>query len=202
MYDHETGTLWGQVIGIGIDGELTGTALTTYPATQTTWQSWLRMHPDTKVLKKPLIKSSSYAGYNADAHRLGIHGRQLIRSKLPAKEHVVGFRLNGKGYAIPLTSLKANRFVQFDADATPLIIYLDEAGEGIWLWRRDYDGKTHQFSRKWGNPKIAKSDDGRLFDLVSGSEDGGDVELAHVLTTRAFWFGWHNFYPESEVIEP
>lgn len=202
MYDHETGTLWGQVIGMGIDGELTGTELTTYPATQTTWQSWVSMHPDTKVLKKPIITNTSYAGYNTDARRLGIHGRQLIRSKLPAKEHVVGFRLNGKSYVIPLSSLKVNRFVQFEADANPLIIYLDDAGEGIWVWRRDYDGKTHNFSRKWGKAKLAKSDDGRLFDLVSGTEDGGDEELTHVFTTRAFWFGWHNFYPESEVIKP
>lgn len=202
MYDHETGTLWGQVIGMAIDGALKGTELVTYAVTQTTWRAWLSLHPDTKVLKKPMISSSSYVRYNADSRRLGIHGRQLVRSKLPGKEHVVGFRLNGKGYAIPLSSLKANRFAQFDADATPLIIYLDEAGEGIWIWRRDYDGKTHKFSRKWGNPMMAKSDDGRLFDLVLGSEDGGDAQLSHVIATRAFWFGWHNFYPESEIINP
>ena len=37
MYDRETGTLWSQVIGQGVDGELKGVELTTIPALQTTW---------------------------------------------------------------------------------------------------------------------------------------------------------------------
>ena len=39
MYDHETGSIWSQVLGCAIRGELTGSELSLLPAAIESWQS-------------------------------------------------------------------------------------------------------------------------------------------------------------------
>ena len=52
MMDRETGTLWSQVTGEAIHGELKNTRLDSMPVAYTTWAAWKAKHPDTKVLIK------------------------------------------------------------------------------------------------------------------------------------------------------
>jgi hypothetical protein len=52
MYDHQSNTLWSQFLRKGVRGELAGTELEVIPVTQTTWESWRDLHPDTLVLDK------------------------------------------------------------------------------------------------------------------------------------------------------
>ncbi len=175
MYDHETGSLWGQVIGKAIDGPLAGAELDLYPATQTTWSAWRSAHPNVLALEKPVIAGTVYEKYNADAVRLGIHGRQMNRSALPPKSKVIGFLLDGKAYAIPLDLLEKGGEQNINTpDGDSLQIITDSAGLGVSLWRGQMDNAT------------------------KGSSEGRE----RVVTILVFWFGWYNFYPETVILRP
>jgi len=50
MRDSKTGTLWSQLLGDCIEGELKGESLAALPCDMVTWQAWRREHPDTTVL--------------------------------------------------------------------------------------------------------------------------------------------------------
>ena len=202
MFDHETNSTWGQITGKAISGPLLDTQLETYPAIHTTWKSWLATYPDTRVLKKPVLYGSSYAYYEASPRRLGIHGRRLARSLLPAKSKVIGFHLADNPYAVPLDDLIAGTLTQFSAANTPLLIFTDDAGEGVSVWRREYEQDVLDFTLLDQDQSRAHTGNGRSFDLVTGEEANGGQPLTRIQTTKAYWFGWHNFYPDTEVVTP
>ena len=52
MYDRKTDTLWGQINGKAIIGELTGMRLKQVPIDTVTWGDWKKLNPDTKVLSR------------------------------------------------------------------------------------------------------------------------------------------------------
>ena len=63
MYDRQTKSLWGQIIGEAVDGPLAGTKLEFIPAIHTTWSNWKEMHPDTTALAKGY--SGSFSNYRS-----------------------------------------------------------------------------------------------------------------------------------------
>ena len=202
MYDHQTNSLWGHVIGKAIHGDLKGQTLETYPARQTTWKAWKRAHPDTKVLKKPSLWRSSYERYNADSRRIGIHGRRIKQSQLPPKSRVAGFELDGQRYAFPLSALKADQTTVSVVDENPLLIYVDETGQGITLWRLKDRATLQHLAFSDDNPHTVMDANGASYNLLDENMTlaGGALERMQVVI--AFWFGWHNFYPETIVLTP
>jgi len=62
FYDRQTNSLWSQLGGQCVAGELAGTSLALLPATQTTWSLWKEQHPGTLVL-------SFHTGYQRDYSR-------------------------------------------------------------------------------------------------------------------------------------
>ena len=202
MYDHQTNSLWGHVIGKAIAGTLEGRSLETYPATQTTWKAWKRAHPDTKVLKKPRLRRSSYAGYDANPARIGIHGRRIKKSQLPPKSKIAGFELDGQMFAFPLSSLKPGQTLVPLVDEVPLLIYVDEAGQGVSLWRVRDRKTLASYSLDTEMPTRVVGRDGSVYSLLSQSRSLAGGDLVRMQVVIAYWFGWHNFHPLTEVLKP
>ncbi len=201
MYDRETNSRWAHVTGRAITGPLTGSELAAYPATQTTWRAWVTAHPDTRVLKKPRLPRSYYALYDADSTRLGIHGRQLVRSALPAKSKVIAFRQVGKAFALPLASLAAGEMYQITAGGNQLLVAVDQAGMGVSIWRPLANADL-PLTRLPGAVPTARTAGGELVSLTSGQTEAGRAVLERINSVSAYWFGWHNFYPETKIIQP
>lgn len=201
MYDRETDSRWASVIGKAIVGQLKGQVLTVYPATHTTWRAWQAAYPRTRVLKKPLLSASVYAAYNADSTRLGIHGRQVVKSALPAKSKVIGFSLAGQAYALPLPALIAGRLYHLQVAGRQLIVNVDLSGEGVAVWRLvgTADSPLELLSDEL---QLARTAAGAVVSLTSGMTTDGRPVLERIISIKAYWFGWHNFYPETEIIRP
>lgn len=202
MYDHQTNSLWGHVIGKAIDGPLEGHSLETYPATQTTWKAWLRAHPDTKVLKKPKLWRSNYDRYDADPRRMGIHGRRMKKSQLPPKSKIAGFELDGQMFAFPLSSLQPGQTLVPVVDEVPLLIYVDETGQGISLWRVRDRETLASYSLDPEKPTQVVGRDGSVYSLLDQSRSLAGGDLVRMQVVIAYWFGWHNFHPLTEVLKP
>ena len=74
MYDRQTRTLWNQLTGEPVLGELVGSGikLDLLPVVVTTWEAWLSQHPDTVVLdtdtgySRPYYPGAAYGDYFAD----------------------------------------------------------------------------------------------------------------------------------------
>ena len=105
MYDHQTESLWSQLMETAISGPLAGTGLQKLPAKRMRWDTWKKKHPDTRVL-------STDTGHNRDYRRDPYTGYYLVgslmfpvgdvRRDLPAKERVMGISIDDQSRAYPL----------------------------------------------------------------------------------------------------
>lgn len=200
MYDHQTGSLWSHVTGEAIRGPMKETSLETYPTTQTTWKAWKQMQPDTKALEKPELNQSHYTSYDASTEKLGIFGRQLSRSQLEGKTKVIGFVLDKEAFVAPLQELSSDSTMRIDVKETPVLIYTDNSGKGVYVWEVKINDEISGFAIRKASSYRITTDTGATLNLMSGASDNPNLTLERIHSTQAYWFGWHNFYPNTEVI--
>jgi len=93
LYDHETDSLWSQIAGMAVTGELAGTPLELLPITQTTWARWKSEHPQTLALS---FHTGFRREYSMDPYR------DWIMDRRPALAVIV----NGSVQLYPFSELK------------------------------------------------------------------------------------------------
>lgn len=108
LYDRQTESLWSQILSKGINGPMKGQKLTMIPSSQTSWASWLKKNPNTKVLSTDTgfsrdYSRSPYGNYdqNSDTY-FPVSARSRAYH---AKERVLGITINGKHKAYPFVEL-------------------------------------------------------------------------------------------------
>jgi len=117
MYDHQSESLWSQIMAQAISGPARGLRLEALPTHHTTWQKWVAQHDDTLVLVPPRrwgrnYRVDPYAGY-AQSRRLWFPVAHKDR-RYPPKSIVIGLTLNERFKAYPFSELPADRHVISD----------------------------------------------------------------------------------------
>ena len=114
FYDVETDSLWAQLLGQAVTGQLAGKKLNVLPAVHVTWAEWKKMHPRTSVL-------SFRTGHRRDYSRDPYGDRMLDRRQaliIPA---------NGQGrtHIYPFSQLRraGNRVTEEIAGGQVVIEY-------------------------------------------------------------------------------
>ncbi len=109
MYDRQTESLWSQAKRQAVAGPMTGAKLAVLPSVLTSWEKWVKRHPDTMVL-------SLDTGYNRDydsdpyaSYYKSSRGFFSLFDAGPGEEEkalVAGLVLNGTARAYPLDLLR------------------------------------------------------------------------------------------------
>ena len=108
LFDRQTETLWSQILSKAISGPMKGQKLTMIPSSQTSWASWLKKQPNTKVLSTDTgfsrdYRRSPYGDYDQNTETyFPVSARS--RAYHP-KERVLGITINGKHKAYPFVEL-------------------------------------------------------------------------------------------------
>lgn len=207
MIDRQTRTLWSQLTGEPVVGELAGIAgtpvrLDLVSLTVTSWGEWRRAHPDTTVTKLDASFGARW-GYDyrpgaADRRREGVSFPVWRKSgALPAKEEVYGVRMGAQAKAYPVERVIRERIVQDRLGDADLVLLGDSESGAVRAYRRD--GRAFQAGAA---PGELRDETGRVWKVT---EEGlvppgeGAAALPRVPGVVAFWFGWFGFYPETEV---
>lgn len=116
LYDRQTESLWSQILSQAISGKMKGERLKRLPITHTRWSSWLKTHPDTRVMSEQTgyardYDRNPYSGYE--------HSRAIyfsVSNKAPGdyhpKERVLGLEIKGRYKAWPFSEIdKAGKAV-------------------------------------------------------------------------------------------
>ena len=225
MYDRQTDTLWSHLTGEGLIGPLKGKRLKTFPAAMMRYSEWTQLYPDTLVLKKKLkgmggmFRSSSrdpYEGYYYSS-QTGVIPEKYRDNRLHPKTLLVALALDSpkeKGEQVskvyPFADLNRagvvnDRFAERDV----LVTYCEGAGTGV-VFDRVLKGKTLEFEliASEGAKGAAacrfmkdKKTGSRWQRLTGMAVDGPmkGVRLNQLSTTLAFWFGWKDYFPKSEI---
>jgi hypothetical protein len=130
LYDHETDSLWSQLLAQAVAGAATGTPLHALPAVVTTWSDWQRTHPDTRVLSIDTgyprdYSRDPYAGYRTSSALM--FPVRHSDSRLPAKELIFGLQSGDQAKAYPLAQLATARQVDDHIGSTRVRITYDPA---------------------------------------------------------------------------
>ena len=220
MYDRETGSLWSQLYGGAVAGSLVGAPLAVYPSVFTQWEVWLAQHPDSRVLSKRLscdqfdcgtyasnprgsYAVDPYASYYASADE-GIINRQIPREEGvgASKERVLGVRVAGLARAYPYDVLQKQPVINDFIGDTPVLIWFDRQSQTGAAYRRVVDGQDLTFVMDENNPGFLRDDlSNTLWQGNSGLAVDGrfqNAQLAPLISTSAFSFGWNNYFSESE----
>ena len=142
LYDHQTESLWSQILGKAVTGPAAGEVLEQVAAVHGSWSSWRARHPDTLVLSRDTgyrginYASSPYAGYERTSR---LYFPVSARDKrLKPKAWVLGVSVAGNHKAYPLALLaELGGEVHDELGGVPIVLrYRDDAA-----WAETSDGE-------------------------------------------------------------
>ena len=203
MYDRETGSLWSQVIGQGVEGTYSGVSLTVIPGWQTTWARWLEEHPETLVLDKGGgYQRDPYVRYYRDSSE-GILGQTNRDERLQSKELVVGVSIGGLSKAYPFSALARTPVVNDDLSGTPLLVTFDSNSATGMVFEPVVDGRRLDFRVAPAEGFLMTDvETGTIWDPMTGVALSGALEgqsLRLMASHYEFWFAWNDYRPDTEL---
>lgn len=222
MYDRQTETLWNQLTGEPVLGELVDTdvQLDLLPVVLTTWEAWQNQHPNTVVVdietgfSRVYTPGAAYGDYfAADITMFPVWQRD---EALATKDQVYALNIDDtpKAYAIDLLTEAG---VVNDVVAETAVTLIASRGivdvNGVSLRSgnemtysagaeiRAYDRGEHTFSPGPDSDSVL-DEAGNVWQVTEAALIGPNGEEASRINGHlAYWFGWYAFYPETLVYE-
>ena len=221
MWDRQTESLWQQITGEGIVGELAGTQLEFVPIGIVAWEDAQERFPDGKVLSRDTGFVASYGSNPYVGYDQGLLGGAFlfdgeIDERFPAFERVVSIRINEEVKAYPFSLLSEVRAANDVVAGEPVLVVwgagdtasaLDASdiaegrsvGTGL-AYLRTVDGQVLTFEAQ-GDDTFVDRETGTTWDLLGQALSGplAGTQLTAAIHTNELWFAWAAFNPEAQV---
>ena len=203
MYDHQTDTLWSQFLSRGVKGPLTDTSLEVLPALQTTWQQWLKLHPDTLVLdKRGRYQSDSYEGYYRGGSA-GILGESNRDKRLSPKDLVLGVAIPCDAKAYPFHSMVNQPIINDFWAGKEILVVFDRISETGAVFERRLGDLSLSFQLVPGDSFLIRDrETNSTWQVLTGRAIDGPLAgevLTRLTSNYSFWFAWSDFYPDTQL---
>lgn len=218
MWDDATTSLWQQITGEAVVGELAGTqleiistAIVSYGEARDAFPQALSLAQDTGFGIN--YGTNPYTSYSSSDQPFLFDEEPDPR--FPALSRVVGVSIGDVDRAYPFDLISEERAVNDVVGETPVAVLwggdtadaLDSAsiaagdaiGTGIAFDRR-VDGETLTFSAA-GDDRFTDEETSSTWNLLGQAIDGSlqGEQLEAVNHRNEFWFAWAGFFPEGEV---
>ncbi len=219
MYDRQTRTLWNQLTGEPVLGELADQdiRLEILPIVLTAWADWLEQHPDTLVLDRdtgiypPEIYEPGifYGDYFAASDTMfPVWQRSGL---LAPKEFVYALHIDGVPKAYQVEALAADQVLNDTIGLTPVVLVSSRGtvaveGEHQYLGPVNYNvgGEVRVFNRgdelysPGPEPNTVLDSVGDSWQVTEDGLVGPDGSIAPRIPGHlAYWFGWYAFFPDT-----
>jgi len=209
--DVETGSRWQQSSLEAISGPLKGEHLELYSFLLTSWEEWLRLHPDTLVLKPLPGYAQRIAAKNAQLRV----GYPLDKSappdvlhrddRLKAYAKVIGLTRDGASRAYPLAALDRVRVVNEELGGQPILVVHQPKSDTTTAFVARAKGMRLTFDE--ANPGATELIDRETRsrwdpygNCTSGTLKGARLEM--LIMEPEYWFAWSEFHPNTTIFEP
>ena len=210
-YDRASESFWSQMWLDCVNGAQFGHSLQQIPIVETTWKTWRKMFPTTKILT---VIDPSHQNYNGKRYTIYkndpdyfLYPIDEFSKRLPSKERVFGVVVKGKArvFGFNFIARKPDNLVVYNEEwnGEPVVFAAHAARNFMVAYgRRLADGTVLEFTAvPSGNEIILKDQEGNRWNIlgeaVSGARIGEQLPLlqSHV----AYWFAWSLFYPDCRV---
>ena len=224
MWDDATQSLWQQITGEAIVGELTGTRLEPLASAIVRWADFRDNNPDSEVLGRDQgfgipYGQNPYVGYSSRNAPIGGFFTAELDDRFPALERVVAVTVDESTTGYPFSIISESRVVNDEVGGTAIAIFwgapsttdaLDSfqvadgqaIGTGV-AFDPVVDGRRLTFA----SPDVdvfVDEETGSTWTLQGLAVDGplAGAELALLPHRNEFWFAFTAFFPDAEVHEP
>jgi hypothetical protein len=219
MYDRQTRTLWNQLTGEPVLGQLVeaGERLKLLPVVLTSWQDWRLQHPGTLVVdidtgfRRDYTPGAAYGGYFASSETMfPVAQRSQL---LDTKARVYAMRIGETPIAYPLDLLTTEQVVNDTVAGVNLVLIAPEgsvevAGSSQRAGAFSYlaGGAVRAYER--GDTGFALGADANTLVDSDGVEwhiteealvSPSSPSLPRLAGHLAYWFGWYAFFPNTLV---
>ncbi len=208
-YDRASNSNWSQLLLKSVNGSLSGREAETYNLVETTWETWKKMYPASKVVSKNTGYNRSYGSYPYGSYRVNeslIFPVSNSDSRLHAKERVLAVFRDQKAKAYTFKNLTENGNIildnflgsEFIVTGNPqenlMVAFQTETEEGIPLIFQAIENML---------PEILTDNEGNTWDVfgraVSGPRQG--ERLKSIPYMMGYWFSFAAFYPGIELYD-
>lgn len=198
MQDKETDTYWSVMKGQAIAGELDGTKLDELPVgMKMRWKEWVQLYPETEVLSiegREDIPRNPYHDYLNSGE--GFRDSEVNDKRLPTKEPVFGFKLEGKAYVVPFKKIEGG--VVFELEGQSIFLFRPKKSP---LYQSTVAYRTRGTFRKrsgvWSHQSPPQSFQEQL-GVFRGQRDQEPVRMEGFDT---FWYTWSPMHPGSLILK-
>lgn len=204
MYDRKTKSLWPQIMGVSIEGKREGEKLEQFPLVWTTWKLVKKKYPHAYMLS---LKTGAIRNYQVDPYgdfsdknsyynRGGAFFPLMAKSdRLTPKAMVRGLAGKETQAAVPWDEVRIKKIINIDTKEIKAVLFYDEELDTVRGFSRVFEGEELKFDMI----------DGKIVDNVkkrvwSPRGEYGKHHLDHYEGMDAFWFAWHAFYPNTELV--
>lgn len=191
-------------------GPLQGEKLKPLHSMFTKWDTWKKLHRNSKVLANPrggLFSSmrDPYESYYRSADT-GIIPTRFSDKRIYPKEYVLGLVLNDKAKAYPFSVLSRQVVVNDTFQGLPLLVVFDAETATGAIFKRNPEGKTLSYKpiQRADKKGLLLTDDPTksIWEGLAGIATEGPLRgkrLEPLPMTPSFWFGWVDHYPATEL---
>jgi hypothetical protein len=210
-YDRETGSIWSQFRLDCVNGKLLGEKLQPISVVETTWRTWQRFFPGSKVMNIPTGFNRNYSNNLFADYKMRddyfLFPVAIAPSHLSNKERVLGVVVNGKAHIYPFSSMskKPKNYWVYndDVDGVPVVVAGNYEQNFLVAFNRKLaDGTILYFNPLLNKgATILRDQEGTLWNIfgeaVRGPRKG--QRLSHINAFIGYWFAWSIFYPDAIV---
>jgi hypothetical protein len=218
MYDRITESLWQQLTGQALVGDMVGQRLTFLPSAIVSFANFRQAYPEGIVLSRDTgyrrdYGRNPYAGYDTIGQSPFLFDGELD-ARLPAMERVVTVSLEGVDLAYPLSVLSEVHLIDDTQGGANLVVWQvpgtsSALGASVIASGQDV-GATGVFDPTVDGRKLSfRFEDGDFIDEQTGSTWNvlgqaidGELEgqsLEPIVHGNHFWFAWAAFKPDTIV---
>lgn len=156
MYDRKTDSLWAQILGEAIAGEMTGTKLKALPSDQMLFGNWKKAFPAGEVLSRDtgavkFYGSNPYGDYFS-ATNLALSLAKPTDTRLPNDAFVFGIVREGKAKAYWVDAVKSKGEVEDSFAGTTFVLRYDRELDVVRIFEKlpnEREERINPFSAFW-----------------------------------------------------
>ncbi len=155
MYDRKTDSLWSQILGEAIVGEMTGTRLNVLPSDQIRFGDWRKLYPNGDVLSRDTGATKFYGQdpygdyYTAPGTFFPVDKKD---GRLNEKEFILGIVVNGKAKAYWPEAIKTAGEVKDSFQGKTIVAQYQKDIDAVRLFEKKGDGellRVNPFGSFW-----------------------------------------------------
>ena len=209
-YDRESGSNWSQLRLDCVNGVWLGSEAETYALVETTWHTWKRMYPGTRVVSSKTGHNRDYGYYPYGNYRTS-HEKLIFPvankdDRLDNKTRVHGIinKGNAKVYPLDIFGDRVRIITDLFNENEFVIIGSNSDNFAMSFFTDPGDGSRLIFSAIQDEYPVVMSDqEGNKWDIFGHAVTGPrkDSGLVHARSLVGYWFSFAAFYPEL-VIHP